>query len=106
MHRALNALGREAASGTALADGQEHAGALERSLVILRQADQRWHRTFFGRAIGFYRRPPLPMLQVSWPNREGAFHWQEAAGDQHRQSQPQLWVAPSKHPRGVWTAEL
>jgi len=65
MHRALNVLGQRTANGTPLADGQEYAGALEQRPVLLRRADQRWYRTFFGRAIGFYRRPPLPVLQVS-----------------------------------------
>ena len=106
MHRALNNLAQEAANGTALADGQEHAEVLERYLVALRRADQRWHRTFFGRAIGFYRRPPLPVLQVCWPDSKGAFHWQEDSVEQNRQSQPQLWVPPAEHPRGVWTAEV
>jgi Domain of unknown function (DUF4262) len=106
MHPALNVLGQQAANGTALAEGQENAGVLERYPVILRRADQRWYRTFFGRAIGFYRRPPLPVLQVCWPDSNGTFHWQDDCSDRHRQSQPQLWVPPSEHPRGVWTVEL
>jgi Domain of unknown function (DUF4262) len=106
MHRALNVLAQEAANGLALADGEEHAGVLELYPVILRRADQRWYRTFFGRAIGFYQRPPLPVLQVCWPDRKGAFHWQSDSIEQNRQSQPQLWVPPAEHPRGVWTAEV
>jgi len=86
MHQALNVLGQEAAD--------------------MRRADLRWYRTFLGRAIGFYRKPPLPVLQAAWPDAGGIFHWQDDSGDEHRQSQPQLWVPPSKHPRGVWTAEL
>ena len=74
--------------------------------VILRRADLRWYRTFFGRAIGFYRRPPFPVLQVCWPDRNSVFHWQDDAGEQYSQSQPQLWLPPSAHPGGVWTVEL
>jgi hypothetical protein len=106
MHQALNVLGRDAANGIALEDGQEHAAVLDQCPVLLRRADQRWHRTFFGRAIRFYRKPPLPVLQVTWPDANGTFHWQDNSGGQHRQSQPQLWVPPAEHPRGVWTAEL
>lgn len=106
MHQVLNALGREAANGATLADGQKNADVLKQYPVILRSADQRWHRTFFGMAIGFYRRPPLPVLQVCWPDSKGAFHWQDDCGDWHQQSQPRLWVPPSEHPRGVWTVEL
>lgn len=106
MHRALNLLAQQAANGLALADGQEHEGVLKRYPVILRRADQGWYRTFFGRAIGFYRQPPLPVLQVCWPDRKGAFHWQADSEEENRQSQPQLWVPPAEHPRGVWTAEV
>jgi hypothetical protein len=106
MHRVLNVLGQEAADGAALPEDQEHAGVLKQYPVILRRADQRWHRTFFGMAIAFYRRPPLPVLQVCWPDSKGTFHWQDDCADQHKESQPRLWLPPSEHPRGVWTAEL
>jgi hypothetical protein len=106
MHRVLNVLGEQAADGAELVDGQEREGVLKQHLVALRAADLRWYRTFFGRAIGFYRRPPFPVLQVSWPDPAGVFHWQDDADDRHRESQPQLWLRPVEHPRGVWTAEL
>ena len=96
MHRALNVLGRAAANGIALEDGQEHAEVLEQRQVLLRGVDQRWYCTFFGLAIGFYRQPPLPVLQVCWPDGNGVFHWEDESGHQHRQSQPQLWVPPPK----------
>jgi len=99
MHQALNVLGEQTANGTTLADGQERSEVIERYPVLLRHADQRWHRTFFGRAIGFYRRPPLPVLQVCWPDRNGAFHWQDDSAEENRQSQPQLWLPPAEHPR-------
>jgi Domain of unknown function (DUF4262) len=106
MHTVLNTLGQQAANGTVPAEDQEHAGVLKRYPVILRRADQRWHRTFFGRAIGFYRRPPLPVLQVCWPDSNGVFHWQDDCADRHQQSQPRLWMPPTEHPRGAWTVEL
>ncbi|MFF0220556.1 DUF4262 domain-containing protein [Streptomyces vinaceus] len=74
--------------------------------MALRQVDRGWHRTFFGRAIGFYRRPPLPVLQVACPDAEGRFHWDEQADERHRESQPRLWLPPSDHPVGIWTTEL
>ncbi|MFE1871720.1 DUF4262 domain-containing protein [Streptomyces sp. NPDC059496] len=106
MHRMLNALGELAATGAASADGQEHEGVVNGGPVRLRNVDMRWCRTFFGRAIGFYRRPPLPFLQVTWPDAGGRCHWEERAGEDHRASQPRLWLAPDDHPVGVWTAEL
>ncbi|MEU5416956.1 DUF4262 domain-containing protein [Streptomyces clavifer] len=59
MHRMLNRLGEMAASGAVLADGQEHRGVVDGRQVGLRRVDLRWYRTFFGRAIGFYRRPQV-----------------------------------------------
>jgi hypothetical protein len=106
MHRALNTLGRQVASGLELADGQECQGILDDRQVVLRPADPRWFRTFFGRAIGFYRRPPLPLLQAAWADADGRFHWDDSAAPRHRESQPQLWLPPDEHPVGVWTAEL
>ncbi|MCX4538757.1 DUF4262 domain-containing protein [Streptomyces sp. NBC_01669] len=74
--------------------------------VALRQVDLRWYRTFFGRAIEFYRLPPFPVLQVAWPDVDDRFHWEEQAEERHRESQPQLWLPPSEHPVGIWTTEL
>ncbi|WP_406076510.1 DUF4262 domain-containing protein [Streptomyces virginiae] len=106
MHRVLNALGDLAAAGTTPEDGQEHEGVVNGGPVRLRSVDMRWCRTFFGRAIGFYRRPPLPFLQVAWPDTDGHFHWEEQAREDHRESQPRLWLPPADHPVGVWTVEL
>lgn len=106
MHQMLNTLGRRAADGDPLVGGQERAGVIKDHPVTLRRADPSWYRTFFGTAIGFYRRPPLPVLQVCWPDRDGIFHWQDEAGEQFSQSQPRLWLPPAEHPRGVWTVEL
>ncbi|GGU43505.1 DUF4262 domain-containing protein [Streptomyces violascens] len=106
MHGMLNRLGAKAAAGAVLADGQRHPDVVEGHQAVLRSVDLRWCRTFFGRAIGFYRRPPIPMLQVAWPDVDDCFHWEEQAHESHRESQPQLWLPPSEHPAGVWTAEL
>ncbi|WP_406421829.1 DUF4262 domain-containing protein [Streptomyces sp. NBC_00873] len=106
MHRMLNTLGDRAAAGTPLDDGQEHQDVTASHPVVLRVADLRWYRTYFGRAIRFYRRPPFPVLQVAWPDAEGRFHWEEQTEEGHRQSQPQLWLRPDEHPVGTWTAEV
>ncbi|WP_037605052.1 DUF4262 domain-containing protein [Streptacidiphilus rugosus] len=106
MYRMLDALGEKVASGTVLADGQEHRGVVRDRLVALKHADPRWYRIFFGWAIGFYRRPPLPVLQVAWPDVNDRFHWEQEVERGHRESQPQLWLPPGEHPVGVWTAEL
>ncbi|MEU7428780.1 DUF4262 domain-containing protein [Streptomyces sp. NPDC040750] len=106
MHRMLNTLGEKSAAGEALAVGQSHPDVVRGYQVALRQVDRGWYRTFFGQAIGFYRRSPLSVLQVAWPDAEGLFHWDEQADERHRESQPQLWLPPSDHPVGTWTTEL
>jgi hypothetical protein len=106
MHRMLNRLGAKSAAGAVLADGQRHPDVVDGHQVALRQVDLRWHRTFFGQATGFYRRPPFPVLQVVWPDADGCFHWEEQAEERHRESQPRLWLPPVEHPVGVWTTEL
>lgn len=106
MHAMLNALGSRAALGTSLRDGQHHQGVVDGRQVALRNVDLRWYRTFFGRAISFYRRPPFTVLQVAWSDAEGRFHWESSAEHGHRESQPQLWLPPQEHPVGVWTSEL
>ncbi|MGW7102388.1 DUF4262 domain-containing protein [Streptomyces sp. NPDC054838] len=106
MHRMLNTLGENSAAGEALADDQSHPDVVAGHRVALRQVDRGWYRTFFGQAIGFYRRPPLLVLQVALPDAEGRFHWDEQAGERHRESQPQLWLSPSDHPAGIWTTDL
>ncbi|WP_172384714.1 DUF4262 domain-containing protein [Streptomyces sp. MNP-20] len=106
MHRVLNALGDRAASGSVLSAGQVHQDVADGYPVALREVDLRWYRVFFGRAIGFYRRPPFPVLQVAWPDAAGLSHWDRQATGRHRESQPQLWLRPDQHPVGVWTSEL
>lgn len=106
MHRMLNRLGAKSTAGAVLADGQRRPDVVDGHQVALRQVDLRWYRTFFGRAIRFYRRPPFPVLQVAWPDVDDRFHWDEQAEKRHRESQPQLWLPPSAHPVGIWTTEL
>ncbi|MFG1783411.1 DUF4262 domain-containing protein [Rhodococcus oryzae] len=106
MHSILNTLGEMATAGTVLADGQKHPDVIVDRHVALRQVDPRWYRTYFGRAIDFYRGAPFPVLHVAWPDAHDRFHWEARAEERHRGSQPQLWLPPSEHPAGCWTAEL
>jgi hypothetical protein len=102
MHTLLNDLGHKAAAGEVLAGGQRHRDIIETFPVALRQADLRWYRTFFGRAISFYRRPPFPVLEVVWPDAAGRFLWDPGTEPAYQVSQPQLWLRPADHPAGVW----
>ncbi|MFF0520144.1 DUF4262 domain-containing protein [Actinomadura nitritigenes] len=99
----LNALGREAAEGRAATDGERREGAVRGQTAAFRAVDPRWYEGLFRGAVAFYRRPPLPFLQVVWPNAEGLFPWQPGTDLPFRHSQPWLWLAPTQHPAGAWT---
>ncbi|MCE7081681.1 DUF4262 domain-containing protein [Streptomyces sp. ST2-7A] len=106
MHRMVNMLGDRAVEGAGFGDEEERREVVEGHRLVFKSADLRWYRTFFGRAIGFYRRPPIPLLQVTWADPAGLFPWEEQASPQHRESQPRLWLPPEDHPSGVWTTEM
>ncbi|MGI5254547.1 DUF4262 domain-containing protein [Actinacidiphila glaucinigra] len=104
MQTILNDLGRRAVEGHPLEEDKERddvAGVP----VVLKPVDYRWYRAFFGAAIGFYRKPPFPFLQIVWPNRDGAYPWQPG-GEDLIGLQPRLDLHPDKHPAGVWTQDL
>ncbi|WP_067484439.1 DUF4262 domain-containing protein [Actinomadura hibisca] len=106
MEESLNALGRQAAAGTPPADGERRADAARGEPAAFRLVDTRWYEPMFPGAVEFYRRPPLPMLQVVWPDDQGLFLWQPGTALPYRRSQPWLWLSPTQHPRGIWTRRL
>ncbi|MFG2368230.1 DUF4262 domain-containing protein [Streptomyces mirabilis] len=75
---------------------------MEEFPVVLKQADLRWYREFFGQAIPFCWRPPFPALQMVWLDAEGRFLRRSGTDEHYRQSQPQLWLKPTQHPEGAW----
>ncbi|WP_131739097.1 DUF4262 domain-containing protein [Actinomadura roseirufa] len=106
MEESLNTLGRQAADGRAAEDGERRDDIVRGQQAAFRAVDVRWYGALLGGALAFYRRPPLPFLQVVWPNPEGLFPWQPGTDLPFRHSQPWLWLAPSQHPQGVWTRHL
>ncbi|MFI7004333.1 DUF4262 domain-containing protein [Nocardia sp. NPDC050175] len=103
-NRVSRGLGAHRRVGSVLADGQRDDDVIEGRPVTLRSIDPTWYRPHFGRAIGFYRKHPFPVLQVAWPDADHHFHWEEQA--RNRGSQPQLWLKPDEHPADIWTADL
>jgi hypothetical protein len=104
MQTLLNDLAQRAVDGQPLEPDQERHD-IASVPIVLKSVDYRWYRAFLGTAIGFYRKPPFPFLQVVWPNRDGAFPWQDG-GEDLVSRQPQLSLHPDEHPAGVWTQEL
>ena len=97
MQSCLNILGKR----DDLADGQAHDDVVSGYPVRLRDVEPDWYRAFFGQGIWFYRRPPIPFLEVVWPDRDGAFPW-----DTGSLAQPHLWLPPGEHTPGVWTQDV
>ncbi|HLV72840.1 MAG TPA: DUF4262 domain-containing protein [Vulgatibacteraceae bacterium] len=102
----LNRLGRDAAERRAPADGELREGVVRGRAAAFRSIDPRWYDALFPGAMAFYRRPPLPMLQVVWPDPENLFPWQPGTDPRFRHSQPWLWLNPAQHSAGVWTRRL
>ncbi|QXJ20538.1 DUF4262 domain-containing protein [Actinomadura graeca] len=106
MEETLNALGRQTAEGDGPAEGERRDNVVRGRQAAFRMADVRWYDALFAGAVAFYRRPPLPILQVAWPNPEGLFPWQPGTDLAFRHSQPWLWLAPSQHSPGPWTRRV
>ncbi|MFF5263674.1 DUF4262 domain-containing protein [Actinomadura viridis] len=106
MEEILNTLGRRAAEGRAPADGERLDDVVRGRPAAFRAVEPRWYEGAFGGALAFYRRPPLPVHQVVWPNQDGLFPWQPGTDLPFRRAQPWLWLDPRQHPEGVWTRRL
>ncbi|MFJ1704666.1 DUF4262 domain-containing protein [Kitasatospora sp. NPDC088346] len=77
---------------------------IEGCRVEVRPVDPGWHLPLFGTAVGFYRRTPVPVVQLVWPDREHRWPSDERASPGCR-AQPSLWLPVDRHPEGVWTEE-
>ncbi|MFD7778869.1 DUF4262 domain-containing protein [Streptomyces sp. NPDC059753] len=104
MQTVLNDLAQHAVAGHPLqTDHEQHD--IASVPIVLKPVDYRWYKAFFGTAIGYYRKPPFPVLQVVWPNDDGIFLWQPG-GEDLLNHQPRLDLHPDEHPVGVWTQDL
>ncbi|WP_291416555.1 DUF4262 domain-containing protein [Actinophytocola sp.] len=108
MHTWINAVGQQVRAGQPLRVDEERLGVLDGFPVMVRPVHESWYVDLFGYALDFYREPPLPVLQLIWPDRHGVFPWQPGAGDRCRAHQPLLWLPKADHPPSLWTrlAEL
>ncbi|MFF7454228.1 DUF4262 domain-containing protein [Kitasatospora sp. NPDC008115] len=80
------------------------AGVIEDYPVLVKPVDPGWRRPLLGTAVGFYRRVPVPVLQLVWPDRNRRWPWDPDASPGCR-SQPRLWLPVGDHPEGAWTEE-
>ena len=103
MQNWLNMIGDRIKAGEELRPDGRLAGILPGDFpVLIRQVHPSWYRDLFGAALGFYGRPPLPIVQAIWPDRSGLFPWEDGVGEACRSNQPWLWLPKDEHPGGLW----
>jgi hypothetical protein len=106
-HQLINEIGERVRRGQRLGSGDRLEGLLTSGLdLAVREVDVSWYGPMFGYAIWFARRPPLPFLQIVWPDAAGRFAWEESFDPQYRSSQPQLWIPTAEQPTGGWSGLL
>ncbi|MFJ9692165.1 DUF4262 domain-containing protein [Kitasatospora sp. NPDC101183] len=90
--------------GAPSAPGTLLEGVIDDYEVTCQPVDDSWYLPLFGTAAGFYRREPVPFVQLVWPDREHRWPEDPAASPGCR-AQPRLHLPVADHPRGVWTEE-
>lgn len=103
MHSWINKVGAQVRAGQALQANELRHGVLDGFPVLVRPVNPSWYPDLLGLAMDFYRRPPLPVMQLIWPDRHGRFPWEPDAGERCRTHQPQLWLPKDDHPPSLWT---
>ncbi|MFD0306807.1 DUF4262 domain-containing protein [Streptomyces sp. NPDC127119] len=101
MMSVLNVAGREIRNGHPLKPDQLRDDILNGYSVAIRPVHTSWYRIFFGAGLDFYQAPPLPIMQLFWPDKDSRFPWDNQAQEHCRTSQPQLWLS-KKETSGAW----
>ena len=103
-HLLINDIGERVRSGLRLRPGDRIEDLLTSGLALrVREIHPSWYRTMFGYATWFARRPPLPLLQVVWPDPAGRFPWDDGFDADFSSAQPRLWVPADNHPLCGWS---
>ncbi|MFF8265341.1 DUF4262 domain-containing protein [Streptomyces virginiae] len=100
----VNDAAAELRDGAPIEPGTLLPGVIEGYEVRLQAVDVSWHRPLLGTAVGFYRRTPVPFIQLVWPDRDHRWPSDEQASPGCR-AQPSLWLPVDEHPTGIWTEE-
>ncbi|MEU0519390.1 DUF4262 domain-containing protein [Streptosporangium sp. NPDC006007] len=103
MRSCLNTLADAIAAGHRLVADQKRDDVIRGYPVLTRNVDESWYRSLFGTALHFYRRPPLPFVEVLWPDAAGRFPGEADARPELSDRQPSLWIPKDDHAPGVWT---
>ena len=106
MKAGLNVLGQQIADGWPPELDHERSHVIDGDPVLFRAAEPGWDKAFFGTAAAFYRRSPIPFIQVLWADTHQRFPTHPRCEPTVRDRQPSLWLRPDQHPPGVWTQDL
>jgi hypothetical protein len=82
--------------------GEPFHGVLEGFPTQLRPVHESWNEALFGTANRFYRGVGVPVQQLVWPDRDGAWPWTDDATASSRNRQAFAWLPVSGHPPGGW----
>jgi hypothetical protein len=102
--RILNVLGDAIREGHPLEPDQRRHDVLTGYPVAIRPVHPSWYQSFFGAGLDYYQRPPLPITQMFWPDKQGRFPWDEGVHEACRTTQPLLWI-PREDSSGPWADE-
>jgi hypothetical protein len=91
MHHWLNQVGDRVRAGLELRPGTMVDDVLDGYPLVVRPVHPSWYVDLFAYGLDFYREPPLPMVQLVWPELRSEGR------------QPSLWLPKDDHPPGVWT---
>src|SRR5262245_15942644 len=100
-HGLLNDIGERVRAGGALRRHAPLSGVIKGYDLAVRRVDESWFDDLFCAGLAFYQRPPLPFVQVVWPDPAGRFPWQPGAAGACRQ-QPTLVLPADEHPDSPW----
>jgi hypothetical protein len=103
LRNCLDTLAGEIAAGHRVVSGQERYDVIRDYPVAVKEVDPSWYRSLFGLALHFYRRPPLPFMEVLWPDARGRFPWERDAVPGLAERQPSLWIPKDDHAPGYWS---
>ncbi|MGF1425847.1 DUF4262 domain-containing protein [Kitasatospora sp. LaBMicrA B282] len=99
----VNTLGHRIRDGHPLEPDQWREDVLGGGVpVAIRPVHPSWYLSFFGAGIDFYQRPPWPVTQMFWPDKQGRFPWEEGVEETCRLLQPLLWI-PREDSHGPWS---
>ena len=73
-----SAEGKSVREGKPFTAGQKHDWVLEGYNCWSRQVQKLWYRDLVGWAIWFYGNSDFPAVQCLWPDKDGAFPWEES----------------------------